>query len=122
MNLHNLHILITRPVHQAAGLAERITTEGGIATVCPTLEIIDPPDTSSGADRSVGQTRSPFPFAYIVNLLPGSRCTSVSGVRRRNASRCSRHRVRFCDAAPSRESRRAGTTSVNRPAVALGAR
>lgn len=54
--LQNLGILITRPAHQAANLAQLITNLGGQAILFPTLAIADPED--------------PKPLQHIFAQLP----------------------------------------------------
>lgn len=68
--LFGRHVVVTRPRHQAGNLVRWLEDLGALVTVCPVIEIQDPPDWSA-VDRAISRIES---FDWLV-------FTSANGVQ-----------------------------------------
>ena len=63
--LQGLHIMVTRPAHQAAHLCELISAAGGVPVLLPALAVDDPPDL--GPALAIVQRLHEFDIAIFVS-------------------------------------------------------
>jgi uroporphyrinogen-III synthase len=78
--LTGTHILITRPAHQADGLAAKVHAAGGIPFLFPVLEILDPKD--QGSLLNIVARLDEFDLAIFISPNAVNKAMSLIGTKR----------------------------------------